>query len=81
MTFNGSDFLQYNDATLERILENTLANGTRFGWEFVSTSPNTGNTFSLYNDDFSPKNVIRIVDNYWGYWLYRVKEIEKNNHK
>ena len=78
MTFNGSDFVQYNNETLERILENTLANGTRLGWEFATPLPSSTNSFCLYQDDFSGKNVINIVDNYWGYWLYRVDEIEKN---
>ena len=78
MTFNGSDFVQYNNESLERILENTLANGTRLGWEFTNTIPNSADNFSLYKDDFSGKNVINIVDNYWGYWLYRVEEIENN---
>lgn len=77
MTFNGSDFVNYNSVELERILENTLRQGTRFGWEFVSVTPNTKDNFSLYNNDWSPKRVMAMVDKHWGYWLYRVAEIEK----
>jgi hypothetical protein len=78
MTFNGSDFVRYNSVELARILENTLARGTRFGWEFVSVTPQSGNSFSLYNDDWSPKRVMAIVDNQWNYWLERVKSAEES---
>ncbi len=78
MTFNGSDFVQYDDSKLEEILENTLKQGTRFGWEFVSVTPSSKSNFSLYNDDWSPKRVMGMVDNHWGYWLHRVEAIEKN---
>jgi hypothetical protein len=77
MTFNGSDFTQYTAPQLEKILENTLAQGTRFGWEFVSVTNNTAGDFSLYNNDWSPKHVISRVDNRWGYWLQRINSIEK----
>jgi hypothetical protein len=76
MTFNGSDFTSYSNFELEKILENTLKQGTRFGWEFVSVTPGRNDGFSLYNDDWSPKRVISIVDDHWGYWLKRVEEIE-----
>lgn len=76
MTFNGSDFVNYNFLELEKILENTLKQGTRFGWEFVNIMPNSKDTFTLYNDDWSPKRIISIVDDHWGYWLYRVNKVE-----
>lgn len=76
MTFNGNDFTRYNTLELESILENTLMQGTRFGWEFVSVTPDTQNSFSLYNDDWSAKRVMSMVDDHWGYWLYRVEQIE-----
>ncbi len=76
MTFNGSDFNGYNSMELERILENTLKQGTRFGWDFVSVMPGSKNSFSLYNDDWSAKRVMSMVDDHWGYWLYRVGQIE-----
>ena len=81
MTFNGSDFVNFTDKELENILENTLKQGTRFGWEFVSVTNDTNGSFSLYNNDWSPKRVIKFVDQYWGYWLHRVAEIEKNKQK
>lgn len=76
MTFNGSDFVNYNSIELENILENTLVQGTRFGWEFVSVTASTQEAFSMYNNDWSPKRVISMVDDHWGYWLYRVEKIE-----
>lgn len=79
MTFNGSDFTQYTATQLEKILENTLAQGTRFGWEFVSVTNNSGDSFSLYRDDWSPKRVIGFVDDHWGYWLQRVETVEKES--
>lgn len=78
MTFNGSDFTRYSQQYLEAILINTLNQGTRFGWEFVTVSNDSKGSFSLYNDDWSPKSVIKLVDDNWGYWLYKVKLIEAN---
>ena len=80
MTFNGSDFNQYSTTILEDILENTLENGTRLGWEFTNVMNKTTDSFSLYKDDWSPKNVIDLVDNYWGYWLKRVETVEKEKN-
>jgi len=81
MTFNGSDFLHFSEFELKNILENTLKQGTRFGWEFVSVIPERSDSFSLYNNDWSPKRVMAFVDDYWGYWLMRVGEYEKNKGK
>lgn len=55
MTFNGSDFNHYSDGELRQILLNTLMQGTRFGREFVSIDASTAGSFSLYNDDWTPK--------------------------
>jgi hypothetical protein len=79
MTFNGSDFTQYTATQLEKILENTLAQGTRFGWEFVNVANSSGDSFSLYHDDWSPKRVIGLVDDHWGYWLQRVETVERES--
>lgn len=81
MTFNGSDYSTYGDQFLELILENTLKQGTRFGWEFVNIQNSWNDNFSMYGDDWSPKRVMRYVDDHWGYWLYRANVIEskKNN--
>ena len=68
-------FTSYTTPQLEKILENTLQNGTQLGWEFTNVSNNSSDSFSLYQDDWSPKRVIGLVDNYWGYWLKRVDEI------
>lgn len=79
MTFNGSDFVNYTPSELEAILENTLRQRTRFGWEFVSVTPSSSNNFSMYNDDWSPKKVMSIVDEHWGYWLFMADKIENEN--
>lgn len=76
MTFNGSDYVAFPDQKLESILENTLKQGTRFGWEFVNVNNATNDNFSLYHDNWSPKRVMKFVDQYWGYWMHRVKMIE-----
>ena len=80
MTFNGSDFAHFTNAELEVILENTLNQGTRFGWEFVSVTNNSNDSFSMYNGDWTPKRVMKFVDQYWGYWLHRVAEIEAGRY-
>ena len=79
MTFNGSDFVGYDDETLEEILMNTLQQGTRFGWEFVNVGNSTGSNFSLYHDDWSPKRVMKVVDGQWDYWMEQVEAIESNS--
>ena len=76
MTFNGSDFVNYDDATLKRILQNTLTQGTRFGWEFVNVSASSSDNFSLYNDDWTPKRVIRVVEDNWDDWLEQARLLE-----
>ena len=78
MTFNGSDFENYNDATLQKILMNTLNQGTRFGWEFVNVANSSNDPFSVYNDNWSPKPVMNAVDSKWDYWMEQVKSIEQN---
>ncbi len=75
MTFNGSDY-GFAESTLDRILENTLCNGTRFGWEFTNYRYSTKDNFTLYDSQGKPKRVMRAVDDYWGYWLHRIEEIE-----
>lgn len=81
MTFNGSDFVNYSDEELKTILENTLEQGTRFGWEFVDVGNSTKSNFSHYNDDWTPKRVMSIVDNNWDYWMKRVQDIEASKQK
>ncbi len=76
MTFNGSDFTRYSNSTLNKILLNTLTQGTRFGWEFVNLGNSTKDNFAIYKDDWSPKRVIKYVDDHWGYWLYKAGIIE-----
>ena len=76
MTFNGDCFNQMDDATLQNVLENTLNQGTRFGWEFVSVTNSSQGGFSLYNDDWSPKRVMSFVDCKWPYWMKRAREID-----
>lgn len=79
MTFNGSDFVQYTDDRLKDILNNTIRQSTRFGWEFVSVMNSSQSSFCLYEDDWTPKRVIGMVDNNWDYWLDQVRMIEEQD--
>lgn len=82
MTINGSD---YFEDEMEGLLQNTLENGTRFGWEFVdiaadrddpSTQPNQvlpgdfkPQHFSIYDADWNPKPPMQVVENNWDTWM------------
>lgn len=70
MTLNASDF---RPEEVGDILRGTFAHGTRFGWEFVSVSPSTGDNFALYNDDWTPKPLIAEVDDNWDAWMDAVR--------
>lgn len=70
MTLNASD---YRPQTAPAMLRNTLERGTRFGWEFVSVSASSEGHFSLYEDDWSPKPLIAVVDENWEAWLSEIR--------
>ncbi len=72
MTFNGSDFNHFSESRLNDILNNTLKQGNKFGWEFVSIENSTKGTFSMYNDDWSPKKPMGVVDHNWQSWLNKI---------
>ena len=74
---NGSSSVPMIDA----MLENTIHQGTRFGWDFTNTFNRDDDSFSLYNTDWSPKRSIKEVDDNWGYWLYRLETVEKEKNK
>jgi len=74
MTLNGSDF---NSFVIKNVMFNTLYNGTRFGWEFTNYRYSTADSFTLYNDNGTPKRVMKEIDNYWGYWLEVINRLEK----
>lgn len=59
MTLNGSDFVA---ADVDAILRHTLTKGNKFGWEFVNMRPATADPFSLYNNDWSAKALINVMD-------------------
>lgn len=69
MTLNGSDF---RPEDVPALLRSTLARGTKFGWEFVNIAPRSGDPFCLYHDDWSPKEVMRPVDEHWPEWLAEI---------
>ncbi len=87
MTINGSD---YHEAEMADLLENTLQNSTRFGWEFVdiaadcddpSTKPNQvipgdfkPQHFSVYDADWNPKPPMAVVENNWESWMKKVMQ-------
>ncbi|MBI5548044.1 MAG: hypothetical protein HY901_29540 [Deltaproteobacteria bacterium] len=66
MTLNGSDF---RGDDISALLQHTLSRGNRFGWEIVNTLNNTNDSFSVYNDDWSPKSEIATLDNNHAYWM------------
>lgn len=72
MTINGSDFNGYSEDQLKTILRNTIAQGTGFGWEFVNVANDTSDPFAVYNDDWTPKRVMRVVDYHWDDWIKEV---------
>jgi len=71
MTLNGSD---YTPGQVPDMLRNTLGQGTRFGWEFVTIAPASDDSFSLYEDDWSPKPLMKPVDDAWDEWMLAVRE-------
>lgn len=71
MTLNASD---YHPDDVPAMLENTLAQGNRLGWEFVSVSPITSSHFALYNDDWSAKPLMAVVEERWEEWMEWVRE-------
>ena len=73
MTFNGSDYSP-NDAP--DMLNNTIAQGTRFGWEFVDLGASE-NPFSVYRPDWSPKPLIAVVDENWDDWKNKISAFER----
>lgn len=71
MTLNGSD---YSPEEAPAMLRNALARGTGFGWEFVHVTANSKDPFSHYNDDWSPKPLIAVVDNQPDQWAKEIEE-------
>ncbi|NJL19063.1 MAG: hypothetical protein HC901_01790 [Bdellovibrionaceae bacterium] len=85
MTINGTD---YHAHEMESLLENTLAQGTQFGWEFVdiarnldceSIKPGTVQPgafkpchFSVYDRQWNPKPPMDVVDSKWAHWLEKI---------
>jgi hypothetical protein len=74
MTINGSD---YDPKEIPALIENTLKQGTLFGWEYPTVTPSSGDAFSLYNDDWSPKPPIAVFDQRWDEWLELVERYAK----
>ena len=82
MTINGAD---YFDSDMPGLLENTLANGTHFGWEFVdicadTDSPDTKPNDvlpgdfkpqhkSVYDAKWDPKPAKKTVEERWEEWM------------
>ncbi len=62
-----------DDAEMTRILENTLARGTRWGWEFVNAgNSHARDSFMLYEQDWSSR-VLDVIDGeHWQEWLRRI---------
>ena len=87
MTINGSD---YFESDMLGLIENTLKNGTLFGWEFVDiaadrdsavTKPNDvlpgdfkPQHFAVYDADWNPKPAMAAFEDNWAYWMQKVQE-------
>lgn len=68
MTANGG--FPTGDSTMRSILENTLARGTRWGWEFVNVANNYPNDpFHLYRPDWTSPILDIIESDNWENWL------------
>jgi hypothetical protein len=82
MTINGTDYFPED---IEGLLLNTLANGTRFGWEFVDIGPDTDDPttkpnqvlpgdfkpqhFCLYDAEWNPKPTMALIESDWDRWM------------
>jgi hypothetical protein len=87
MTINGAD---YSPSDMPGLLENTLQNGTRFGWEFVDIAPDKDSPltkpndilpgdfkpqhFSVYDENWNPKPAMAVVEANWDDWLQKAVE-------
>jgi len=87
MTINGSD---YFESDMLGLIENTLNNGTLFGWEFVdiaadrdsaATKPNDvllgdfkPQHFAVYDADWNPKPAMAVFEDNWAYWMAKVQQ-------
>ena len=69
MTINGTD---YSVEDMPALLRNTIAQSTNFGWEFVDVGASKA-PFSLYNEDWSPKPTMKIVDDNWDQWMAEIR--------
>jgi hypothetical protein len=72
MTLNGSD---YQPGEVEAMLRNALSSGTGYAWEFVNLAAASGDPFSLYQDDWSPKPLMAEVDGRWDEWLQQIRAL------
>jgi hypothetical protein len=72
MTINGTD---YSVEDMPNLLRNTIKQSTNFGWEFVDVGASKA-PFSLYNEDWSPKPTMKIVDDNWEQWMAEIRSRE-----
>lgn len=66
MDINGEMF---EGQPMDLVLKNTLDKGNRFGWETMNVQNLTGNHFTVYNDDWSPKPEMKELDTHNEQWL------------
>jgi hypothetical protein len=72
MTVTGTS--PQEDEALTRILDNTLARGTRWGWDMVkiaNTRPQDG--FSLYRKDWTSPVLDLVEGENWDKWLAKIR--------
>lgn len=87
MTINGTD---YFPGDIDGLLRNTLAQGTRFGWEFVDIAPDRDDPstqpnqvlpgdfkpqhFALYDSAWQPKPTMALIESAWSDWMTLAKD-------
>jgi hypothetical protein len=87
MTINGTDYFA---SDMPGLIENTLKNGTHFGWEFVDIAADRDSTetqpnevlpgdfkpqhFAVYDADWNPKPTMAVFEESWDYWMKKVRE-------
>jgi hypothetical protein len=85
MTLNGCDYVDFD---VEKVLENTIQQGTGFAWEFVDIATDLDDEsippnhikpgafipchFGLYDENWNPRPPMAIVEDRWDDWMAQI---------
>ena len=85
MTINGADYFA---SDMPGLIENTVNNGTHFGWEFVDVAPDRDSAatqpndilpgdfkpqhFAVYDADWNPKPAMAAFEDNWSTWMNKM---------